>query len=217
MRHDAARITGLYRRHGAAWEALRRRSVVVEEAWLVRFRAALPRRASGPRVLDLGCGGGWPVAEALAAAGCRLTGLDTAPALLALARARLPRHRWLRVDMRGALPRRRFDGITAWDSAFHLTQVEQRRLIRRLARHAAPGAAVMLTSGPRHGEAIGRLGGEPLFHASLSAAAYRRLFAAAGFRVVAHAAEDPLCGGRTVWLARARGRWRDHRRYPMCR
>ncbi|MCU0985070.1 MAG: class I SAM-dependent methyltransferase [Acetobacteraceae bacterium] len=215
MRHEAARIVGLYRRHGTTWEALRRRSPVMEAAWLARFRAALPRRVRGPRVLDLGCGGGWPVAAMLAAAGCRVTGLDTAPALLALARARLPRHRWLRRDMRGALPRHRFDGILAWDSAFHLAQAEQRRLIRRLAAVAAPGAAVMLTSGPRHGEAIGRLGGEPLFHASLSPGAYRRLLAAAGFRVLAHAAEDPLCGGRTVWLAHARGRWRDRRRYPM--
>lgn len=215
MRHEAARIAGLYRRHGTAWEALRRRSPVVEAAWLARFRAALPRRASGRRVLDLGCGGGWPVAVTLAAAGCRVTGIDTAPALLALACARLPRHCWLRRDMRGPLPRRRFDGIIAWDSAFHLAQADQRRLIRRLAAVAAPDAAVMLTSGPRHGEAMGRLGEEPLFHASLSAAAYRSLLAAAGFRVLAHAAEDPLCGGRTVWLARACGRWRGSRRYPM--
>jgi 2-polyprenyl-3-methyl-5-hydroxy-6-metoxy-1,4-benzoquinol methylase len=168
-------------------------------------------------VLDLGCGGGWPIAETLAAAGCRVTGLDTAPALLALARARLPRHRWLRRDMRGALPHGRFDGVVAWDSAFHLTQAEQRRLIRSLAALAAPGAAVMLTSGPRNGEAIGRLGGEPLFHASLSPEAYRRLFAASGLRVIAHAAEDPLCGGRTVWLARERGRWRDRSSYPISR
>jgi hypothetical protein len=28
--------------------------------------------------------------------------------------------------------------------------------------HAAPGAALLFSSGPRHGEAIGSYGGEPL-------------------------------------------------------
>jgi len=31
---------------------------------------------------------------------------------------------------------------------------------------------------------------------------YRQLISANGFGVVAHRAEDPDCGGHTVWLAR---------------
>ena len=67
--------------------------------------------------------------------------------------------------------------------------------------HAAPGAALMFTSGPRVGEAIGACGGEALFHGSLDGAEYRALLAAEGFAVVAQRNEDPGCGGRTVWLA----------------
>jgi hypothetical protein len=44
--------------------------------------------------------------------------------------------------------------------------------------HAAPGAALMFTSGPSHGEVVGQLEGEPLYHASLDAAAYRQSFGA---------------------------------------
>ncbi len=69
---------------------------------------------------------------------------------------------------------------------------------------AAPRAALMFTSGPAHGEAIGRLEGEPLYHASLDAAEYQNLLEAAGFGVVASVAEDKTCGGRTVWLAQFR-------------
>ncbi len=59
----------------------------------------------------------------------------------------------------------------------------------------------MFTSGPAYGEAIGSFAGERLYHASLDPAEYRALLAENGFAVVAHAVEDPGCGGHTVWLA----------------
>lgn len=62
----------------------------------------------------------------------------------------------------------------------------------------------MFTSGPAHGEAIGSLEGEPLYHASLDPVEYRRLLESEGFAVVAHVADDQSCGGRTVWLAQLR-------------
>ena len=68
--------------------------------------------------------------------------------------------------------------------------------------HAHPGAALMFTSGPAFGEAVGAWEGEPLYHASLDGGDYRQLLAENGFDVVAQVDADPQCGGRTVWLAR---------------
>jgi hypothetical protein len=70
-------------------------------------------------------------------------------------------------------------------------------------RHAAPGAALLFTSGPSNGEAIGAYHGEPLYHASLAAPEYQTLLESIGFQVEAHVVEDPDCGGHTIWLARA--------------
>ena len=70
--------------------------------------------------------------------------------------------------------------------------------------HAAQRAALMFTSGPAHGVAIGTFEGEPLYHASLDPAEYRALLDKNGFAVVAHAVEDPTCGGHTIWLAQRR-------------
>ena len=67
-----------------------------------------------------------------------------------------------------------------------------------------PRAALMFTSGPAHGEAIGSYRGEPLYHASLDAAEYRALLSANGFEVMAHMVEDPNCGHHTIWLAKLR-------------
>jgi 2-polyprenyl-3-methyl-5-hydroxy-6-metoxy-1,4-benzoquinol methylase len=194
----ADEIIGLYRRHGLAWAALRDAGTFVEAGWLARFMALLP---AGGSVLDFGCGSGAPIAATLAAAGFPVTGLDTSAPLLGLARARLPDATWIEGDMREMALGRQFDGLLAWDSFFHLAQEDQRAMFPRFAAHAAPGAALMFTSGPDEGQAIGELRGEALFHASLGPREYRALLGAAGFSVVGHVAEDPACGGRTVWLA----------------
>jgi hypothetical protein len=70
--------------------------------------------------------------------------------------------------------------------------------------HARPKAALMFTSGPGHGEAIGTFQGEPLYHGSLDGAEYRSLLEDHGFEVVAQVTEDPDCADQTVWLAQAR-------------
>ncbi len=95
-----------------------------------------------------------------------------------------------------------FYGLLAWDSFFHLSGDDQRGMFPIFRQHAAPGAALMFTSGPSHGEAMGVYRGEPLYHASLAAEEYRALLEANGFRVVQHVIEDPDCNGHTVWLAR---------------
>lgn len=95
----------------------------------------------------------------------------------------------------------RYHGILAWNSTFHLTPDDQRRMFSVFEQHAAGGAALMFTTGPAGGEAIGEFEGEALYHASLDAAEYRTLLDRHGFDVVDHAVEDPDCGHHTVWLA----------------
>jgi len=133
-----------------------------------------------------------------------VTGLDTSAPLLGLARAQLPEATWIEGDMRDMALGRRFDGLIAWDSLFHLAQDDQRAMFARFGAHAAPGAALMFTSGPEQGHAIGDLHGEPLLHASLGGREYRSLLRSAGFSVIDHVVEDATCGGRTIWLARQR-------------
>lgn len=197
MSTPAERITGLYERHAAAWDAARGRSGM-ERPWLDAFAALVP---AGGSVLDLGCGAGEPIAADLLSRGLRVTGVDSAPSLIAICRARFPAEEWIVGDMRTVSLGRTFGGVIAWDSFFHLAYDDQRRMLAAFAEHAAPGAALMFTSGPGHGEAMGEFQGEPLYHASLDAAEYRSLLAAHGFGVVRHVVEDPACGRHTIWLA----------------
>lgn len=195
----AARIVGHYERHALAWDADRRRLGWTDRPWLDRFAQALPPGAS---VLDLGCGGGMPVATMLAGLGFAVTGVDTAPTLIGLCRERMPGQEWIVGDMRGLSLGRRFAGILAWDSFFHLAPEDQRGMFAVFERHAAPKAHLMFSGGPAAGEAIGEYRGDPLYHASLSREEYAALLTEAGFMIVKHRVSDPDCGGRTAWLAR---------------
>jgi SAM-dependent methyltransferase len=200
MTSDAERIVDLYERKARAWVADRtRQHSLMENGWLARFTALMP---PGGTVLDIGCGSGQPIAGYLIAHGYDVTGVDSSPTMIELARGNFPGGRWQIADMRTLSLGQRFQGVIAWDSFFHLTFDDQRRMFPVFAAHAAPGAPLWFSSGPRHGEAIGNLHGEPLYHASLDPEEYRTLLAANGFSVVAHVAEDPACGGHTVWLAR---------------
>lgn len=202
--HESARhIVDLYQRHAQAWDRARRANTQAfhsEQAWFERFRQVM---GSGRQVLDLGCGGGEPVASYLVEHGYAVTGVDSSAALLDQCRQRFPEQQWINADMRGLALDQDFAGILAWNSLFHLSPDDQRAMFAVFERHAAPGCALMFTSGPAAGEAIGEFEGEALYHASLDPGEYCTLLDTHGFEVVQHISEDPQCCGFTVWLARA--------------
>jgi SAM-dependent methyltransferase len=200
MTSDADRIIGLYDRHAEAWDKDRSRSLF-ERPWLQRFAELLPPRGS---ILDIGCGSGEPIAGFFIRAGYRVHGVDSSPAMIAFCKERFPNETWDIADMRILSLGQTFDGLLAWDSFFHLCREDQRRMFPIFREHAASNAALMFTSGPSDGVAMGTYGGEPLYHASLSPDAYRALLDEHGFDVVANVVEDAAAGGHTIWLAQRR-------------
>lgn len=192
-------IIALYERHADAWvQARLLESTLYEKPWLDRFCALLPSPGS---VLDCGCGSGEPIARYLSQCGFAVMGIDSSQAMIRMFRARLPGQRAAVADMRTLCFPETFHGILAWDSFFHLNHSDQRKIFFTFRNLAAPRAALLFTSGPSHGEIVGRLEGDPLYHASLDAAEYCQLLEEQGFAVVHHRAEDQSCFGRTVWLA----------------
>jgi SAM-dependent methyltransferase len=195
-------IIAHYERHATEWDADRRAAGWNDRKWHDRFLALLPKDAA---VLDLGCGGGSPVASNLVAHGIRVTGVDSSQNLIALCRARMPEQEWLVADMRGLQLGRTFDAILVWDSLFHLNADAQRAMFATFAAHARRGTVLMFNTGPTFGEAVGNYRGDPLYHASLDRSEYEQLLFANSFRIIDQVTEDQEAGGRTVWLAQAVG------------
>ena len=198
MTSDSSGIIDLYQRKAQDWIESRASASLFEKPWLDRFRALLPAEAP---ILDIGCGSAEPMAGYLIGLGHPVVGVDSSPAMIDACRRKFPQQEWIVADMRELALGRKFSGILAWDSFFHLCPDDQRRMFPIFREHSAPEAALMFTSGPAHGEAIGSFGGEPLYHASLDPAEYRSLLDQNGFGVVSHVVEDPTCGRHTIWLA----------------
>jgi len=196
----AGRIVAHYERHALSWDADRRAASWIDKPLIERFLSLLARRAD---VLDLGCGGGSPVAIYMVAKGFRVTGVDSSPTLISLFRARMPDQEWIVGDMRSLALGRRFEGILAWDSFFHLRDKDQEAMFPIFAAHAAPTGILMFNAGFCHGEGIGSYRGDPLYHASLDSNEYEALLADCGFELLDHSINDPEKGGRIFWLARA--------------
>ena len=139
--------------YAAEWEAARRGSPWNDRVWHEAFAQELN---SGSSVLDLGCGAGDPVARYLVEHGLRVTGVDSSPEMIALARDRLPEQKWIVADMRQLQLGRRFDGILAWDSYFHLAHEAQRAMFAVFDAHASDNAVLMFNTGPEHANPTAR-------------------------------------------------------------
>ncbi len=197
MHPSAKNIIDLYERYSMEWDQERGKTLF-ERVWLDLFLSVAGSEAA---ILDIGCGSGDPIARYFIESGHKVTGVDSSPGMIKLAQQRFPGSTWINADMRHLNLSRQFSGILAWDSFFHLTHEDQRAMFPVFRSHAAPGAALMFTSGYSHGEAIGEYHGEPLFHASLDSKEYSTLLQQHGFKVLKHQVNDPKCGGHTIWLA----------------
>ena len=176
---EAARIIDLYQRKALDWIESRARASLFEKPWLDRFRALLPPAAP---ILDIGCGS--------AAANGRLSDRAWSSrrrrGFISGHDRRLPK-----AFSAAGMDRRRYAQACLAAEVFRHPGVGQ--FLSPLPRRSTPdvsgvsracgaGAALMFTSGPAHGEAIGSFAGEPLYHASLDPAEYRSLLDRNGFR-----------------------------------
>ena len=159
------------------------------------------------RILDLGCGTGRPMAEALAMAGHRITGVDASASLLSLAHERLPQHRWIHarmeeVDLDGEAP---FDAVICWDSLFHLPRHRHRPMLHRIRRWIRPGGRLMVSSGgvvePAGAGFVDRMFDHDFYYDSLPPDEMMAALREAGFAIVVSEMSDPPDGGRD------RGKW----------
>ena len=198
MARLAARTGEIYDRHAAAFDRQRPKKLH-ERKWLDRFCDLLPAEA---HVLDVGCGAAEPFTAYFLERGCVVEGVDFSMSMLKLARARFPALAWHFADMRTLELGKRFDGLIAWNSFFHLTPRDQVVTIDRFSAHLKPGGALMMTVGPGAGEVVGHVNGDEVYHSSLEPDEYREVLARAGIDVVEFVAEDPDCEQQSILIGR---------------
>ncbi|WP_448699783.1 class I SAM-dependent methyltransferase [Mucilaginibacter sp. AW1-3] len=182
----------------AVWFSENRYAGLMEKSYLDDLIELIP---AGGAVLDLGCGTGKPIMEYLLSQKLKVAGVDASSEMLKIAEANFPDVQFILQDMRSLKLNQKFDAIIAWHSFFHLPAVDQPGMFGVFEKHIDPNGVLLFTSGPKSGEAWGMNGGENLFHASLAPDEYKTLLSDHHFKVLKYVAEDPECGGATVWMA----------------
>lgn len=170
------------------------------QPWIERLIAPLPR---GAAILDLGCGGGEPIARFLIDRGLTVTGVDLAASQILLAETRFTRHRWLRGDMRSIVLDETFDAVIAWNSLTWLSHVDQALVATRAAGWLKPCGRLLFNAEADHDPTRQDYRGGSPYRADLEAADYSAALTRHGLIEEAHVAADPACDGAAIWLARA--------------
>ena len=120
----------------------RSRSIGVKEAL-----AAVESLARDSRILDLGCGNGWPITDALLNAGYRVVGLDSSRGMLERFRINLPNTPVVRADSRACpFVDGVFDAAVSWGMLFHLEPGDQSMTFAAVSRVLKPGAPFLFTA-----------------------------------------------------------------------
>lgn len=103
--------------------------------------------SSGASVIELGCGGGYPITRILDQAGLRLWTVDSSPTLAAEFHARFPHIaiECARVQ-ESSFFEQQYDGAIAVGLVFLLPESEQSALISNIARILVPGGRFLFTA-----------------------------------------------------------------------
>ncbi|MBN1312600.1 MAG: methyltransferase domain-containing protein [Anaerolineae bacterium] len=123
----------------AAYDEVRREET--EQA----LTALIDRLGVGAVVLDVGCGGGVPVARTLAQR-FAVTGVDISGKMISRARANVPSGTFIHGDIMSAdFPASHFDAVVAFYSVFHLPREEHEELFTRIFQWLKPGGYLLAT------------------------------------------------------------------------
>ena len=174
----------------------RSRTIGVREAL-----AAVQHVPLASRVLDVGCGNGMPITDALVKAGYRVVGVDSSIGMLNRFRANLPATPAVRADARRCpFADQSFDAAVSWGMMFHLARGDQSTAFASVSRVLKPGAPFLFTAAELEGDEGGITGtmNGVTFH-YYAVASYRTLIAEHGFELMSMY-DDP--GVSTYFFAR---------------
>lgn len=169
-----------YNKIADQWTKNRSQSFLSE--LVIEFASRVKR---GGKILDIGCGTGYPIAAYLVDQGFHVTGIDFSENLLQKAIAlNLPNSNFELCDFFDYEPKDKYDGIIAFDSFFHFPKEKQESIYSKVGPWMEKDAYLLFTHGYMDGEITGEMFGEMFYYSSLDKNHVCQILAAEGMEVV---------------------------------
>ena len=133
---------------------------------IVEFVGSLKKNA---KVLDIGCGSGYPIDKYLSDEGFTVVGIDVSSRMIDLAtKADIKNATFIKADIVRYVPTEKFDAIIAFDSLFHIEKEKLCEVFSKIIRSLKSGGRLMFTFGKKEGETTGEMFKKEFYYASLS-------------------------------------------------
>jgi 2-polyprenyl-3-methyl-5-hydroxy-6-metoxy-1,4-benzoquinol methylase len=152
--------------------------------------------------LDIGCGTGIPLTKHLVSFGEEVTGIDISPEMVKKSRINIPNATFINADISTYKIDKKFDGILAWDSLFHIPLEKQEKIIRKLIGFLKTNGVLMFTTGGEHGELLSEMFGQTFYYSSLSEDQYIKILLQGNCEVIINEIDDPTSHGHRVICCR---------------
>jgi SAM-dependent methyltransferase len=158
----------------------------------------------GAKILELGCGYGFPIANMLYKQGFNLYGIDSSVKMVERFKKDLPD---VPIQCSNVLSSNffstRFDAIIAYGLIIHLSQDQQVKVVEKVSEHLHIGGVFLFNSGDEDGEKLtppGYNGGERFMNYSMSCVNYEKALSNNHMLLENHYIEKGY--GGTIYLAR---------------
>ncbi len=154
----------------------------------------------GRKVLDVGCGSGFPIASYLIKQGLQVTGVDASKELLAIAKVKCPDMQQIYGDVRHIAINEKYDGVIEWWCLFHLPKEDHQRMISRFAHWLKLDGILEFTTGDReYAASDSNMLGQELSFYSLNPADYEKYLKKSGFKILLCESDQEQ---HLVWIAK---------------
>ena len=154
-----------------------------------KFNDLLPQK-SCRSILDIGCGTGIPLTKSLVSPINDITGLDISFKMLDKAKVNVSNARFILGNILDVRIERRFDGIFAWDSLFHIPLNNQADVVIKVINLLNIDGIFLFTAGGKHSELISKMFNEEFYYSSLSSKEYENIITNNGCELVLNEIDD---------------------------
>lgn len=183
-----------------AEEYMNQRDLFDIQKELKEFMALIPEKGT---ILDVGCGGGIPVAKKLFENGFQVTGIDISENMLSLAKKNVPEVKFLKMDMKEInFDEKTFDGITSTYAIFHIPRENHKELFKTLHSILKDNGVILVSMGSSKWEEVSEFYDAPMYWSHYKGNKNREIVEQSGFEIIF--AEDREHGGETHYWILAR-------------